>query len=120
MALVRIMLLVYLAFWVLRVLRRLLLVLQQVAQQQAQGGPAFGGPQRPPMQAPPAADSPYDILGIHPPFTPEALRRAYQTKVAQVHPDQVAQLSPELRRLAEERTKEINAAYTELRRRHGG
>ena len=45
---------------------------------------------------------------------------AYQRLLKQYHSDQVANLAPELRELAEQRMKEINAAYEALRRRGGG
>ncbi len=39
------------------------------------------------------------------------IRRAYQKKVRQYHPDLVANAADEIRALAEKRTKAINAAY---------
>ena len=41
---------------------------------------------------------------------------AYRRLARTYHPDKVAHLDPEVRRFAEERMKEINAAYSELKR----
>ena len=46
------------------------------------------------------------------------IKKAYQALIQQYHPDRVADMGPELRDVAEERTKEINAAYEELKRQH--
>ena len=43
--------------------------------------------------------------------SPDEVRRAYQQQVRLYHPDKVASVAPELQRLAEQRTKELNAAY---------
>ena len=40
-----------------------------------------------------------------------AIDRAYRLQISQHHPDKVATLGEDIRRLAEARTKEINAAY---------
>jgi DnaJ-class molecular chaperone len=44
---------------------------------------------------------------------------AYRALVKHYHPDLVAHMATEFRLLAEERMKEINAAYVELRRIRG-
>jgi len=49
--------------------------------------------------------------------SPEEIRRAYYALIAQYHPDKVAQLGPELRDLASEKSKEINRAYSQLANR---
>jgi curved DNA-binding protein CbpA len=56
------------------------------------------------------------VLGVQESATPEQIKRAYQRLVLQYHPDKVVDLAPELQALAEQRTKEINAAYTALKR----
>ena len=71
---------------------------------------------RPPPPQQPATPSPYQVLGVSPQASPEEVRHAYQKLVQQYHPDQVAHLGEELREVAERRTKEINAAYNQLKR----
>ena len=55
------------------------------------------------------------MLGLEPGFSPDELRRAYRARVGEYHPDRVASLGPKLRRLAEEETKRITAAYAFLK-----
>lgn len=64
-----------------------------------------------------SARAPYEVLGVAPTATPEEIRAAYQALVRQYHPDKVDNMAPELRELAEQRTKEINAAYNQLRKK---
>ena len=70
----------------------------------------------PPPAPGPRQLSPYEILGITPAATSGEIRDAYQKLVKQYHPDQVAHLGPELREVAERRTKEITAAYNQIKR----
>ncbi len=60
--------------------------------------------------------SPHDVLGVRPGASREEVSAAYRRLVQQYHPDKVAELGPELRELAEQRMKEINAAYETLKR----
>lgn len=50
---------------------------------------------------------------------PEAAA-AYRELIQKNHPDKVAQLSERIRRVAEEETRRINAAYAEAQRVLGG
>jgi hypothetical protein len=59
--------------------------------------------------------SPFVILGVTPNASPEEITQAYRQMAKQYHPDRVAHLGPEFQGLAEERMKEINAAYDKLR-----
>ena len=65
-----------------------------------------------------ASDTAYETLGISPGATLKEIKTAYQKLVQQYHPDRVTDMGPELREVAEARTKEINAAYEELKRAH--
>ena len=60
--------------------------------------------------------SPWDVLGVAPGASIEEIRAAYQRQVMANHPDRVANMAQEFRDLAESRTKEINAAYSQLKR----
>ena len=72
--------------------------------------------QRPPDNSSQRHRSPYEVLGVRPSASQEEISAAYRALVRQYHPDKVADLGPELRELAEQRMKEINAAYQSLKR----
>ncbi len=77
----------------------------------------------PPPPPPPfrsSEPSPYQVLGVTPASSQQEIRAAYQQLIQSYHPDQVAHLGDELREVAERRTKEINAAYSALKRRPQG
>src|SRR5688572_24296532 len=77
-------------------------------------------PPPPPSRPAPAGGSPYDVLGVKPGATQREIRQAYQRLVQQYHPDKVGDMGPELQELAERRTKEITAAYNQLKRGGSG
>jgi DnaJ-domain-containing protein 1 len=56
------------------------------------------------------------VLQLTRPFTFEQLRAAYRQRMSQYHPDKVSSLGPELRELAESKSKEINQAFDLLAR----
>ena len=56
------------------------------------------------------------VLQLNRPFTTEELRAAYRQRMSQYHPDKVSGLGPELRELAERKSKEINRAFDLLAR----
>jgi DnaJ-domain-containing protein 1 len=70
--------------------------------------------QRPGTGAP--AD-PWAVLGVRRGATPEEITRAYHEQMKSYHPDRVADLGEELRRVAHEKSVEIQRAYAELQRR---
>ncbi|MDD2603261.1 MAG: DnaJ domain-containing protein [Desulfobacteraceae bacterium] len=63
------------------------------------------------------AQDPYRVLGLSADATAEEIHRAYRQLAAKYHPDKVAHLGEEFRRLAEQRFKEIQAAYQTLKQR---
>lgn len=64
---------------------------------------------------------PYAVLGLTPQASDAEIRRTYRRLMAQHHPDKMTARGapPEAVRLAEERAREINAAYEQLRSRRG-
>jgi hypothetical protein len=60
--------------------------------------------------------SAHEILGIEIGASSDDISTAYHHMAQMYHPDKVAHLAPEFREIAEDRMKEINAAYAELRR----
>ncbi len=61
----------------------------------------------------------YRVLGLDPAATAAEIKKAYRNLSKKYHPDMVASLGDEFRRDAEEKMKEINAAYAWLKHKHG-
>jgi DnaJ like chaperone protein len=59
----------------------------------------------------------YRVLGLAPGVTFEEIKRAYRRLSMEYHPDKVAHLGEEFRRVAEEKMKEINVAYQHLKKK---
>ena len=59
----------------------------------------------------------HQVLGVRLGASWQEVGRAYRNLALMHHPDRVAGMEPEAREYSEERMKEINAAYDELRRR---
>jgi DnaJ-domain-containing protein 1 len=62
----------------------------------------------------------FEVLGVGENADLAQIEYAYRVKISQYHPDKVAQMGEDIRQLAEEKSKEINAAYetaVRLRRR---
>ena len=57
-------------------------------------------------------------LGISGRVAPEDIKRAYRELLAKYHPDKVCHLGEEFRGIAENRTREIIAAYEFLRKKY--
>lgn len=57
---------------------------------------------------------PYEVLGIKRGATRDDIKKAYYEKIKEYHPDKVATLGEDLKKLAEERTKEINEAFKNI------
>jgi len=58
---------------------------------------------------------PYTVLNIDRNASPEDIKQAFRELAGKYHPDKVQHLGEEFRRLAEERFKEIEEAYRELK-----
>ncbi|MEA3466709.1 MAG: DnaJ domain-containing protein [Thermodesulfobacteriota bacterium] len=58
-----------------------------------------------------AANQAYAVLGLEPGADKETIKRAYRKLSMKYHPDKVRHLGEEFRVVAEEKMKEINAAY---------
>lgn len=76
----------------------------------ATGSSAEGAPGRPPEDR--LADA-YAALGVTPDTAPADIKRAYRKLISKNHPDKLAArgLPESMRAVAEERSREINAAY---------
>lgn len=51
------------------------------------------------------------MVGVGSSASQAEIRAAYRIRIRQYHPDKTQGLGPEIRALAERRTKELNAAY---------
>ncbi|HLT91143.1 MAG TPA: co-chaperone DjlA [Woeseiaceae bacterium] len=96
-----------------RIARRLGLTERDVRQLEALLRAAGGGPSA--AGAPPRSriEDAYAALGVTPSATVAEIKRAYRRLMSQNHPDKLAArgLPESMRALAEERSREINAAY---------
>jgi DnaJ like chaperone protein len=86
-------------------------------------GPAAPGAQRgpgarPPPPGPQRAD-PYLVLGLERNANENEIKRAYRKLMSQHHPDKLGDVPDELKRRAEERAREINAAYERVKAERG-
>ena len=72
-------------------------------------------------QAPrqPAGKDPYAVLVITRDAHEREIKRAYRKLISQHHPDKLGDVPDELKRRAEERAREINAAYERIREERG-
>ncbi|WP_147654095.1 J domain-containing protein [Vulcaniibacterium gelatinicum] len=60
-------------------------------------------------------EDPYRVLGLTEEATDTEVDLAYRRLIAQYHPDRLAGAAAELRRQAERRAREINAAYDRIK-----
>ena len=59
---------------------------------------------------------PYEVLDLPRTASPDEIKAAYKKLAGQYHPDKVHHLADEFKELAEERFKEIQAAYEKIGR----
>ena len=105
-----------------RIARRLGLSEHDVAQLEALLRAGTAGPSA--RGAPPPRDrlaDAYAALGVSPDASPADIKRAYRKLISQNHPDKLAArgLPESMRAVAEERSREINAAYDLIKSARG-
>lgn len=112
----------------LALVRKLCLVLgvheQELAALAAMRGYGFGytgGGYRQSQQPPgsPPGKDPYAVLGITRAANEREIKTAYRRLMSQHHPDKLGDVPETLKRRAEERAREINAAYEKIRAERG-
>ncbi|HZX69362.1 MAG TPA: co-chaperone DjlA [Rhodanobacter sp.] len=62
---------------------------------------------------------PYAVLGIDPKADERAIKRAYRKLISEHHPDRLGDLPEDMRRQAESRASDINAAYDRIKEARG-
>ncbi len=62
---------------------------------------------------------PYAVLGVARDASEREIKRAYRKLISQHHPDKLGDVPAELKRRAEERAREINAAYERIQAERG-
>jgi len=82
------------------------------------GGRGNGGGYVPPQRNTQGPD-PYAILGIQRDADDRAIKRAYRKLISEHHPDRLGDLPEDMRRRAEARASEINAAYERIKAERG-
>lgn len=65
------------------------------------------------------AESAYKILEITPQATDEEVRKAYKRMAVKHHPDKVHHLGEDVQKAANEKFKEVNAAYDQIKKERG-
>lgn len=58
----------------------------------------------------------YQILNISPFSSDSEIESSYKKLVLQFHPDKTLNMGPDLRKLSEQRMKEINSAYDDIKK----
>ena len=61
----------------------------------------------------------YAVLGLEPGADMETIKKSYRQLSMKYHPDKVSHLGDEFKKIAEEKMKEINAAYDFFKRKYG-
>jgi DnaJ like chaperone protein len=81
-------------------------------------GPGAGGGYVPPHRATHGPD-PYTVLGIERGADERVIKRAYRKLISEHHPDRLGDLPEDMRKRAESRASEINAAYERIKAEKG-
>ncbi len=79
---------------------------------------AFGGGYRPPAGRSSGPD-PYTVLGVSRDADERTIKRAYRKLISEYHPDRLGNMPEDLRRRAEARASEINAAWERIQSERG-
>jgi DnaJ like chaperone protein len=87
-------------------------------QGRAYGGGGGRGGYVPPQRNTQGPD-PYAVLGIQRDTDERAIKRAYRKLISEHHPDRLGDLPEDMRRRAEARASEINAAYERIKAERG-
>ncbi|MGB3747051.1 MAG: co-chaperone DjlA [Rhodanobacter sp.] len=101
-----------------------LMAMKGYAWNQGAGGPRgsrqqYGHGGYVPPQRTPQGPDPYAVLGIDRNADERAIKRAYRKLISEHHPDRLGDLPEDMRKRAEARASEINAAYDRIKEARG-
>jgi len=65
------------------------------------------------------SESAYKILGITPQAIDEEVKKAYKKMAVKYHPDKVSHLGEDIQKAANEKFKEVNVAYEQIKKERG-
>ena len=82
-------------------------------------GRGYGGGGYVPPQRNTQGPDPYAVLGVTREADERAVKRAYRKLISEHHPDRLGDLPEEMRKRAESRASEINAAYERIKAERG-
>ena len=82
-------------------------------------GRGYGGGGYVPPQRNTQGPDPYAVLGVTRETDERAVKRAYRKLISEHHPDRLGDLPEEMRKRAESRASEINAAYERIKAERG-
>lgn len=82
-------------------------------------GNTYGGGGYVPPQRNTSGPDPYTVLGISRSVDDRAVKRAYRKLISEHHPDRLGDLPEDMRKRAEARASEINAAYERIKSERG-
>ena len=74
---------------------------------------------KPPPRAPSSGPDPYTVLGVSRDADARTLKHAYRKLISEHHPDRLGDLPEDLRKRAERRASEINAAWEHIKTERG-
>jgi DnaJ like chaperone protein len=66
-----------------------------------------------------ASDAAYKILEIDPSATDDELKKAYRRMAMKYHPDKVAHLGEDFKRVAQEKFRKVKDAYDSIKKQRG-
>jgi len=89
------------------------------SQRQQGRGPGYGQGSYAPPQRNTQGPDPYAVLGIDRSVDDRAVKRAYRKLISEHHPDRLGDLPEDMRKRAESRASEINAAYDRIKEQRG-
>jgi DnaJ like chaperone protein len=103
MSIIRVLILIFVIAVIFRSVRTIYKVLRSPSDENLENKSSFAG-----------EEDPYEILEINRDAEQSEIRKAYLSKLSQYHPDKVNHLGDDLKKLAAQKTIEIQQAYDQI------